>query len=247
MALMDEFKEERESIKNKSFKEKLDYFWCYYKWWVILPIIIIVIAGNLISTMMNQPKYILDGMFINISDFNKLEYLDDYLYAFVEEQELDASKYSIGYNPNHTYISEEKKASMSEDQYDPSANKYAIQNVVAGLGSKSLNFVIGPSDSLLELDSNQLFTDLSEFLTDAQLSLYESHFIYIEETEEDTDELLNSSLKENAKKIPILIDISSCAALQEIYGSNVDNLAIGIVNDEDEKDMMLKFLDYIMR
>ena len=231
MALMDEFKEERESIKNKSFKEKLDYFWCYYKWWVILPIIIVIIAGNLISTMMNQPKYILDGMFINISDFNSLEALDEYLYTFVEEHGLDSSKYSVAYNPNHTYISEEKKASMSEDQYDPSANKYAIQNVVAGLGSKSLNFVIGPADSLLELDSNQLFTDLSEFLTDEQLSLYESHFIYIEDE----------------KEIPILIDISGCEALQKIYGSNVDNLAIGIVNDENEKDMMLEFLDYLMK
>ena len=35
MALMDEFKEERESIKNKSFKEKMDYFWCYNKFFNI--------------------------------------------------------------------------------------------------------------------------------------------------------------------------------------------------------------------
>ena len=229
MALMDEFKEERESIKNKPFKDKLDYFWCYYKWRIILPVVVILIAGNLISTIVNQPKYILDGMFINISDFNQLEILDDYLFDFVEKEGFDTSKYGIGYNPNHTFISEKQKASMSEGQYDPSANKYAIQNVVAGLGSKSLNFVIGPADSLLELDSNQLFTDLTEFLTDEQLNLYDSHFIYTEDN------------------LPILIDISHCQKLTAIYGSDIDNLAIGIVNDENEKDTMLKFLDYIMK
>ncbi len=231
MALMDEFKEERESIKNRSFKEKLDYFWCYYKWWVITPIIIMIIAGNLISTIMNQPKYILDGMFINISDFNKLEILDDYLSNFVEEQNFDSSKYSVGYNPNHTYISESQKNSMPEDQYDPSANKYAIQNVVAGLGSKSLNFVIGPADSLLELDSNQLFTDLTNFLTEDQSNAYASYFIYLKDNEH----------------IPILIDLSECDQLQEVYGPHITNLAIGIVNDEKEKDMMLEFLDYLMK
>ena len=58
MALMDEFKEERESIKNKSFKEKLDYFWCYYKWWIITPIIIVFIAGNLISAKIYLRRHV---------------------------------------------------------------------------------------------------------------------------------------------------------------------------------------------
>ena len=230
MALMDEFKEERESIKNKPFKEKVGYYWYYYKWRLIIPIIIFIIGFNLISTIVNKPKIILDGMFINISDFNRLEQLDLYTQNFVQSLDLDPSKYSIAYNPNHTYISEEKKAIMPEEAIDPSANKYAIQNVVAGLGSKSLNFIIGPSDSLLEIDSNQLFTDLSEILTDEQQQAYASYYIYLEDEE----------------RLPILLDIQHCEELMDIYGNPDIPLAIGIVGDSEEMDMMLKFIDYIM-
>ncbi len=230
MALMDEFKEERESIKNKSFKEKVGYYWYYYKWRLIVPIIIFIIGFNFISTIVNRPKIILDGMFINITDFNNLEKLDLFTASFVESQELDSSKYHIAYNPNHTYISEEKKATMPEEAIDPSANKYAIQNVVAGLGSKSLNFVIGPADSLLEIDSNQLFADLSEILTEEQQKAYESYYIYLDGEE----------------TIPILLDIQHCEELMDLYGDPDIPLAIGIVADLEEMDMMLKFIDYMM-
>ena len=35
MAVMDEFKEEREALKRGTPKQKLAYFWYYYKWHVI--------------------------------------------------------------------------------------------------------------------------------------------------------------------------------------------------------------------
>ena len=35
MPVMDEFREEREAIKNAGWDYKLKYFWDYYKWFVI--------------------------------------------------------------------------------------------------------------------------------------------------------------------------------------------------------------------
>ena len=46
MAVMDEFKEEREALKRGTPKQKLAYFWYYYKWHVIISVIII---GMLVS------------------------------------------------------------------------------------------------------------------------------------------------------------------------------------------------------
>lgn len=230
MPLMDEFKEERESIKNKSTKEKIGYFWYYYKWRIILPIIFVIIAGNLIHTIVTKPKIILDGMFLNIDNLDNTNALDSLTSSFVETQNLDSDKYIIAYNPNHVYLTEEQKKSAPDSFDDPSLNKYAVQSVVAQLGSKSLNFIIGPTDSLKELDSNQLFTDLSVILTEEQIELYEPYFIYTEDSE----------------NVPVLIDISKFETLQKVYGSYYDSLAIGIINDEKEMDMTLKFIDYLM-
>lgn len=48
MAVMDEFKVERETIKNAKFIDKFSYFWTYYKWWVIIPVIVSTIISNVI-------------------------------------------------------------------------------------------------------------------------------------------------------------------------------------------------------
>jgi len=47
MAVMDEFKEEREALKRGTPKQKLAYFWYYYKWHVIISVMIIGIARKL--------------------------------------------------------------------------------------------------------------------------------------------------------------------------------------------------------
>lgn len=56
MPVMDEFREEREAIKQKSRKEQWDYFWGYYKWYVIggaaLLAVIIYIIYTRVTTKM---------------------------------------------------------------------------------------------------------------------------------------------------------------------------------------------------
>ena len=42
MAVMDEFKEEREALKNGTPRQKLAYFWYYYKWHVIIALVVII-------------------------------------------------------------------------------------------------------------------------------------------------------------------------------------------------------------
>ena len=54
MALMDEFKEERASIKNGTFKQKFSYFWCYYKWHVICSVLAVVIVVSYIHAVVTR-------------------------------------------------------------------------------------------------------------------------------------------------------------------------------------------------
>ena len=65
MAVMDEFKEERENIINSTPKQKLTYFWEYYKWYVIIPVIIVSAIGWYIYHVVTTPETILSGILIN--------------------------------------------------------------------------------------------------------------------------------------------------------------------------------------
>ena len=42
MPVMDEFREERETIKNGTFKQKWQYFCDYYKWHVIIGAFVLI-------------------------------------------------------------------------------------------------------------------------------------------------------------------------------------------------------------
>lgn len=53
MAVMDEFKEEREALKRGTPKQKLAYFWYYYKWHVIISVIIIGMLVSFIYQFVN--------------------------------------------------------------------------------------------------------------------------------------------------------------------------------------------------
>ena len=53
MPVMDEFKEERESLKNGTPKQKLTYFWDYYKWHVIVAIVAIIVVVTFIQQILN--------------------------------------------------------------------------------------------------------------------------------------------------------------------------------------------------
>jgi hypothetical protein len=46
--------------------------------------------------------------------------------------------------------------------------------------------------------------------------------------------------------IPVMIDMSQSKKLTEVYGETFDVLALGITVKETNKDMTLKFLEYLM-
>ena len=54
MPVMDEFKKEREMLKGKSFKEKLDYFWYYYKLQVFAVIFVLILVVTTIRDIVTQ-------------------------------------------------------------------------------------------------------------------------------------------------------------------------------------------------
>ncbi len=54
MAVMDEFREEREALKHGTPKEKFNYFMDYYKWYVIIGILVIAAGIYTIREVMNR-------------------------------------------------------------------------------------------------------------------------------------------------------------------------------------------------
>ncbi len=250
MALMDEFKEEREKIKNGTFKQKAAYFWEYYKWYVIVPVIVIVFLGTTIYQKVTAPEIILNGILLNTYNANSEEPSQKVIDDFSKLQEIDTKEYEVTLNTSMSFVANDTSGT---------ANYESVQALMAWVAAGSVDFISGDHAAMTDLAYNGYFVDLREFLSDDEIQKYEPYFLYIDTaTSKALDQALENynddssvsipdcSEPETMKEpIPVMIDLSKNAKLSNIY-ANSDLLAMGIATNAPNKDMLLEFLDFLV-
>ncbi len=250
MALMDEFKEERKAVlENGTTKQKISYIWDYYKWHIMIPIIVVIALISYIVNIVTRPDIILNGVMLNIHNIESAGPGEILLPDFYKEQKVDTKEEEINLNSSLHY---------SVDNLN--TNYQTMQVLMAWLSADQLDFVTGDATSLTDLAYKDYFTDLRDYFTEDELAKYEPYFLYIDydvflkraemaNNMEDVSgiELPDCTKPEEMKNpIPVMIDMSQSKKLTEVYGETFDVLALGITVKETNKDMTLKFLEYLM-
>ncbi len=250
MALMSEFQEERDAVlKHGTWKQKAAYIWEYYKWHIIIPIVVIIAIVSFIINVITAPDILLNGVMLNVFHTEASVSTDELLTDFYKKQEIDSKEEKINLNTSLYY---------SVD--DISGNYQSLQALMAWHGAGQLDFLSGDVSALTDLAYRSYFIDLRECLTEEQIAAYEPYFLYI-----DYDFLLERSEKVNnmedvssleypdsakpeemSDPIPVMIDMTQSKKLNEVYDGLSDTLAFGITSDKEHKEMVSAFLDYLM-
>lgn len=218
MALMDEFKEEREKIKDGTLKEKLSYFWDYYKWYVIVPLIVIIFLGTTIYQKITAPEVILNGVLINAHNIEADTARNKLGADFLKNIEMDAEEYAVTLNTSLSYV---------DDTDSASSNYESMQALMAWIAAGSIDFLCGDYDTMMALSNHEYFLDLREVLNEEQIKKYEPYFLY-------TD-----------KNVPIMIDLSKNPKLENIFVDS-DTLALGITVNCPNQNTLIKFIDFLI-
>lgn len=253
MPLMDEFKEERKRIKDAPPKQKLAYFWEYYKWYVIVPALILIALTSYIYHIVTRTEDVVNGQLLNARAENAQTIANDLAAAFSEEIDLDTKEYSVNLNTALVYLPSTAASSGA-------ANYESVQALMTWVAAGTIDFISGDTASLNELAYREYFFDLREILSEEQIAAYEPYFLYIDQA---VIEAMGKAADANAdvsaitfpdcrdpkameKPIPVMIDISGSKAFSDIY-SGTDSIAFGIVANTKHPDTTLRFLDYIMK
>ena len=93
MPVMDEFREEREAIKNAGWQYKLKYFWDYYKWFVIGGIFALFIIISIVKDVINTKDFIFNGVLLNT--FGDDTVMQEFADNFAKEYDLDTENYEL--------------------------------------------------------------------------------------------------------------------------------------------------------
>ena len=240
MALMDEFREERERIKKGPLKTKVAYFWHYYKWHIIIPLLIISFIFWCIFSLITKRDTILNGMFLNAHSMNVTTLSAELAADFCKEYKINTEDYEVTLNTSF---------SLDSNNIESTANYQTAQVLMAWIGAGTLDFVAGDSDALTVVAYGGYLVDLREVLSEEDFAKYEPYFLYIDEAVLYSEDIISeypdcTKPEEMERPIPVLIDISASEEIAKLY-PGVNPVVLGVALKAPNTGTLSDFLDYL--
>lgn len=233
---------EWKKMKDKPFKERLAFFWDYYK----IPTIIVVAA--LLAVIYTATIWItakdeaLNGMLINSTTAMEESAI---LQDFCQEAGINTKKEEIVLN-----------AGLSMDSGVPSMDYMTYQRIHAGIAARQTDFFIADQGVMRQCgyDPSHMLMDLREFLSPEQLETLKDRIYYIDGSmcdgvipEGETVTYPSPTEPETMKDpIPVGIDIQDCRAFLDSYYPTNQPLYFAVAVNAPHKDRALQFLEFIM-
>lgn len=246
MAVMDEFKEERQALKEKSFKEKLSYFWLYYKWHVIITVAVIVLGGTLIKEMVTSKDFALYGVFLNA--YNKVENVTPFTDEFIEYAGIDTNEFSVQFDNTLRMSQEFDEAGM-----------HASQLIMVHIAAQDLDVATMDTFNFNKYAYNSTFLDLREVLTPEELEYFQDDLFYIDsevvkEVERISEEMITDyeitypaydDPASMTDPIPVGINLKDSEKFKEYYTYGKAEAFFGIVTNTHNTENALALLHYL--
>lgn len=251
MPVMDEFKEERAALKNGTLKEKISYFFCYYKWHVVVAIAVIFFAVSMIYQMLTQKDTAFYAVLINTIE---LENAGNYVQGFTEFAGIDMSEYNVTFdtslriNPDPASIDESTMAS--------------VQKVMVYLAAQEIDVIAAGDNVMNSYAYNDSFYDLREILTAEQFAKYEPYFYYMDRAVAEERDAMDSADPDYAtlsaypdprnpgamrEPVPVGIYLDAADTFKENYYLVDENALIAIAVNTRRPETASKYIEYIFQ
>lgn len=249
MPVMDEFREEREAIKNASFPEKLKYFWSYYKWHTICTILGVTLLVILVRDILIQKDDAFFCALLNaaVPDQEQTEIFHN---DFVEYAGIDVKEFDVRFDSTLTFNQ------GVGTEFAMSASQRLLVYTAAG----ELDVIVGNSEIFPEEANQGMFFDLREILTEEQLAKYEPYFYYVDQALIDEWDLISqegsitaeyplppdpTKPEEMEQPIPVALFVTDCEKLTDVYYFPGDYVAVGVMVNAPNPENGVKFIDYL--
>ena len=248
MALMDEYKKERESIKSASFSKKWEYFWEYYKIHVFVLLFIAILVGMFVHSFATKKEAAFHAVFLNSKA--SLDEINEVKARYMEKMELDTEIYDV-FLDNTMYFDYEKPESIDMNQQ---------QKLSTLLLTGELDAVASEGATLGHLAYSNFFMDMRKVLTPEQVTRYEDQFFYIDgsilkvvnemndniELEQKLPKYVYGSAEGMTDPIPVAIQADSEDSLYVDFVFNGTEAVIGIPVTTDNVESSIAFIEMVI-
>lgn len=245
MAVMDEFKEERERMKSQPFKERLAYFWDYYKWHVLATVAIICCVVSYAYNMITAKDISLHVALIDC--YCNEESMEEYRNELIDSMGLNPKKQTVHLDNSFLF--------SSADTLEHSMEEVFSLKVIA----KEIDVMLSHEDIFDRYVQNDIFADLRDYLSPEQLEYYQDSFYYVDYAIIESEAIYNTDFAENPfvdnanhrspegmeKPIPVGIYVTGTEDFQGHYYfvNKSQEVVFGLMYYVEDPSYALQFLD----
>lgn len=250
MPVMDEFKEEREALKNQPFKKKFQYFWTYYKWHTIGTIVGAILLFVLVKDIVTHKDYGFYGILVNTYPIQ--EEMDAFENEAAIAMGIDTDKYQVAFDSSY-YLSEDI---MESNSYQ------TAQMLMVHTASGDVDIMIMDTANFNKYGYNSYYADLRLYLSEEQLKALEGRIFYADATlaarieEESYDKSWENAEPEYPTNpldpesmdnpIPIGIALKGCEKFESnyLFSDGMEGY-FGIFPGTKHPEEVVKFVDFL--
>lgn len=165
-----------ETLRPMSWKQRLDHIWSYYKEYILIALVVIILIAAIITSVVNAGVDVLfSGAFANVDvTADGMEYLQEDYFARLgggNGQEVRITA---------TYF-EDLFGSVEDFDY----NYNSAMGIIAMVSVQSLDYMVMDEVAMKFYLSQDIFMDLSEFFTEDELAQLEDRLVYLEANDSD--------------------------------------------------------------
>lgn len=169
--VQDEIREQQQKLKDKSLKDKLQYFWYYYKIHTIVVICAVIFLVTMFRDILSAKDYTFYGIMLNAVNLSG----DSMEEAFGEYAGLDLETYECFIDTDSTL------SYRTATQYDMATS----QRLIALVQTKDLDAMVFDSEIYNNYANNGMVADLTTLYTPEELQKYEDRLYYVDKAQID--------------------------------------------------------------
>lgn len=221
MSVASEIREEqKKALSTMSAKEKIAYFWDYYKIHTLAAVIIIAIAASLIRQFATNKDYAFYAMLIDaVTTDSNYELPETWNTEFLEYAQIDPDEYTV-------YIDTSLSLFEGVDAQYTIANQ---QKLFAMLQAGTISALVAGTETFETYAQFQYFYDIESILSEEEAEKYRPYFYYTDAATFDAGDDI-PSLDPSGQEDPGALTVN-----HRDPSSMEQPVAVGIILTEDNK------------
>lgn len=220
---------------QKPLKQRLAYFWDYYKWYAIVAAVLLAVVAVYVGGLLSEAEDSAYGLMLNTCNMLNQQRNEQLAQDMASEfrQELGRS---------------EKELELTLDvsrSYDPDSGYYGnydtLQLILNYSMGGMLDFVVADEASMLDLAYAGYFRNLKDLFSEQELEQYSGQLLYVDMAvilkENESMEAGGSDYPDPRKPedmeepVPVFVDVSASDKIGRLYGEGKNVFFAMVGND----------------